>query len=170
MSTPEPTAGPTAGPTLVTPAVLRDWPLPAPGGSKDSRGALVVVGGSASTPGAVLLAAEAALRAGAGKPQLLTAADAAPGLAVAVPESRTVGLPISPGGGLDARCAEEVCDYASDADAVLLGPGLVDVAEAVALLEAVVPALPGLPSEDAATLGCSCAAVLAGPPLPYPLP
>lgn len=39
-----------------------------------------------------------------------------------------------------------------------------------ALLEAVVPALPGLPSEDAATLGCSCAAVLAGPPLPYPLP
>lgn len=135
MSTPEP--------TLVTPAALREWPLPPPGEGKHGRGELVVVGGTSSTPGAVLLAAEAALRAGSGKLQLLTAADVAPALAVAVPESLTVGLRRSPSGGLDVSSADEVRTYARDADAVLLGPGLLDVAEAVALLEAVGPALSG---------------------------
>lgn len=133
MSTPDPTP--------VTPAVLGNWPLPAPGESKHGRGALVVLGGSSRTPGAVLLAAEAALRAGVGKVQVLTTADVAPALAVAFPESLTVGLRRAPAGGVDPSSAEEVLDYAGGADAMLLGPGLVDVAEAVALLEAVVPAL-----------------------------
>ena len=40
---------------LVTAAALRDWPLPAPGGSKNTRGRVLVAGGSPSTPGAVML-------------------------------------------------------------------------------------------------------------------
>ena len=62
----------------VTSAVLREWPLPAPGTGKESRGRTLVVGGSDRTPGAVLLAAEAALRCGAGKLQVATAASVAP--------------------------------------------------------------------------------------------
>ena len=41
----------------VTPALLRDWPLPSGEGGKEGRGRTLVVGGSAETPGGVLLAA-----------------------------------------------------------------------------------------------------------------
>ena len=40
----------------VTPALLREWPLPDPGGSKRGRGRVLVVGGAAKTPGAAMLA------------------------------------------------------------------------------------------------------------------
>ena len=43
----------------VTPALLREWGLPDPGSSKNSRGRLIVVGGSKTSPGAVVLAGEA---------------------------------------------------------------------------------------------------------------
>ena len=33
-------------PLVVTPAGLRDWPLPDPGSDKESRGQLLVVGGT----------------------------------------------------------------------------------------------------------------------------
>src|SRR3954454_20800706 len=57
------TAATTAEP--VTPALLRAWPLPLDeDGDKDARGTALVVGGSCRTPGAVLLAGLAALRAG----------------------------------------------------------------------------------------------------------
>jgi NAD(P)H-hydrate repair Nnr-like enzyme with NAD(P)H-hydrate dehydratase domain len=54
--------------------LLRRWPLPRidPEGSKDSRGAVLVVGGAPQMPGAVILAATAALRAGAGTLQIAT--------------------------------------------------------------------------------------------------
>jgi ADP-dependent NAD(P)H-hydrate dehydratase len=55
---------------VLTPATLRDWPLPQPQGDKHSRGTIVVVGGAAATIGAVMLAGVAALRAGAGVLQL----------------------------------------------------------------------------------------------------
>ena len=53
------------GPTQVTPSLLRDWPLPAPGEDKYSRGAVLIIGGARTTPGATVLAGIAALRAGA---------------------------------------------------------------------------------------------------------
>lgn len=61
-------------PIPITATLLREWPLPDPGtdGDKDSRGSVVMVGGSAPMPGAVLLAAEACLRSGAGKVQIFT--------------------------------------------------------------------------------------------------
>ncbi|MCP1412634.1 NAD(P)H-hydrate repair Nnr-like enzyme with NAD(P)H-hydrate dehydratase domain [Paenarthrobacter sp. A20] len=40
---------------LVTPSLLRDWPLPEPGEDKYSRGAVLVIGGARTTPGAALL-------------------------------------------------------------------------------------------------------------------
>ena len=53
----------------VTPELLRGLPLPAlPRESdKNARGRILIVGGSEEVPGAVLLAAHAALRAGAGR-------------------------------------------------------------------------------------------------------
>ncbi len=63
----------------VTRASLARMPLPHPdaAGDKDARGRVLAVGGSASVPGAILLAGVAALRAGAGKLQLATVASVA---------------------------------------------------------------------------------------------
>ena len=67
----------TPEPTLVTPQVLRSWQLPEPSGGKNERGSILVIGGSTETLGAVLLAAEGAMRAGAGKLQVATVASRA---------------------------------------------------------------------------------------------
>ena len=70
----------------VTRAWLGRHPLPRPNatGDKEQRGQVLVVGGSAKVPGAVLLAGVAALRAGAGKLQLATVGSASIALGVAV--------------------------------------------------------------------------------------
>jgi NAD(P)H-hydrate repair Nnr-like enzyme with NAD(P)H-hydrate dehydratase domain len=60
-------------PEDVTPRLLRDWSLPAPGSSKYARGRVLLIGGAASTPGAVQLAGLAALRVGAGQLELAVA-------------------------------------------------------------------------------------------------
>lgn len=127
--------------TPVTPATLRAWALPEPGGDKSARGRIAVVGGTASTPGAVLLAAEAALRAGAGKLSVATAEPVAANLAVAVPESMTTGLPVTREGCIATQAADDVVAAAEGADAVLLGPGFIDTQEAVRLLAGVAPKL-----------------------------
>ena len=79
-------------PTKVTPRLLRDWSLPEPGSSKHLRGRVVLLGGSARTPGAVQLPGIAALRVGAGHLSLAVAAPASVGLAVATPEAGVAGL------------------------------------------------------------------------------
>lgn len=79
--------------TTVTPSLLREWALPDAGGGKEGRGRTLIVGGSALTPGAIVLAAEAALRCGAGKLQVAPASSVAPTVAVAVPEALVLGLP-----------------------------------------------------------------------------
>ena len=55
-------------PVELTADLLRSIPLPQPEeGSKDGRGSVLVIAGSVEVPGAAILAATAALRAGAGK-------------------------------------------------------------------------------------------------------
>ncbi|MER7277185.1 hypothetical protein ABT369_22335 [Dactylosporangium sp. NPDC000244] len=71
---------------VITPRVLRDWPLPEPGGDKHDRGTVLVIGGSRTTPGGVLLAGVAALRAGAGRLQLAVTGSTAAALST-VPHS-----------------------------------------------------------------------------------
>ena len=89
-------------PAVVTPALLRDWPLPAVGSSKYGRGQVLVVGGARGTPGAAMLAALASLRAGAGRLTLGVADSVAVAVAVALPESGVLGLPET-ATGLGAR-------------------------------------------------------------------
>lgn len=133
------------GPDLqvVTPALLRERPLPSVSGTTDkgTRGRVLVVGGGDETPGAVLLAGVAALRAGAGKLQLATSAAVATGLALAVPEARVVALPAGRAGSLGAEAAEAAGDLVRRADAVLVGTGALDPDASGALLRGIVPAL-----------------------------
>jgi ADP-dependent NAD(P)H-hydrate dehydratase len=112
--------------TLVTPEVLRDWRLPEPAGDKNTRGSILVIGGSSETLGAVLLAAEAAMRAGAGKLQVATAASVARLAAAALPEALVRALPETDAGAISADAADAIGELAEAADAVLIGPGMVD--------------------------------------------
>lgn len=125
----------------VTPATLRAWPLPAPGESKEERGRLVVVGGTSRTPGAVRLAGEAALRAGAGKLRLATVASTTAALGVAVPECATVPLAATDDGAIAVAAAPTILKEAEQTDAVLLGTGFTDPDESVELLAEVLPSL-----------------------------
>jgi ADP-dependent NAD(P)H-hydrate dehydratase len=119
---------------LVDPGVLRDWPLPEPGSDKEERGRLLMVAGSRDTPGAGLLAAEAALRVGAGKVRLVTARSCAPSLAVAAPELMVTGLDEDEAGNIDPGQADRILEWAQGSSAVLLGPGFTDPGSAAELV------------------------------------
>jgi hydroxyethylthiazole kinase-like uncharacterized protein yjeF len=116
--------------------------LPDPGGttSKQERGQVLVIGGSAETPGAVLLAGIAALRAGAGKLQLATAGSARSALASAVPEARVLGLPEhGPSGALTRDSLDVLGPVLSEANAILVGTGTMDARATHDLLVHLVP-------------------------------
>lgn len=136
-------------PTTVTPELLRGWPLPDPTGGKNARGSILVIGGSAETLGAVVLAAEAALRAGAGKLQVATVASMAPYAGQSLPEARVMGLPETSAGALGPDAAEAVRELAENADAVLIGPGMADREATQAFAERLLPHLTGPLALDA---------------------
>lgn len=116
-------------------AWLRANPLPPLHGAvdKDGRGRVLLAGGGAEVPGGVMLAALAAMRAGAGKLQLATAAPVATGMALAIPEARVVPLPADDAGEIAPRAATRLAELAGRADAVAIGPGMMD-AEGAAFL------------------------------------
>ncbi|MDQ0689744.1 NAD(P)H-hydrate dehydratase [Arthrobacter sp. W4I7] len=113
-------------PTLVTPSLLREWPLPAPGEDKYSRGSVLVIGGARATPGAALLAGTAALRAGAGKLTLAVAESVAAQVAVALPECGAMGLPETAEGSVTGEGLDRIASYLDRVDVILVGPGLDD--------------------------------------------
>lgn len=118
--------------------VLRGWGLPAPGRTKQSRGDVVIVGASRRTPGAVILAFEAALRVGAGRVAVLVPASVEEQLGAHLPEAAVHSLPDDPEDPVEGAAA----DALSGADAVLLGPGFDDVPQTRATLEAVLDRQP----------------------------
>ncbi len=103
----------------LTPALLRRMPLPMldADGDKDARGCVLVIAGSTSVPGAVLLAGVATLRAGAGKLQLATDREVAIQLGLAVPEALVIGLS-------KRGAATALAPHIEKADAILIGPGM----------------------------------------------
>ncbi len=122
--------------TLVTQAMLRRWPLPALAGKlgKVERGKVLVFGGSDEVAGAAILAAVAALRAGAGTLQIATTRRMAPHVGVTVPEARVIGLPTTRAGEIAGTAAAKLHSEVDRADAILVGPGMCDPAGARALL------------------------------------
>jgi len=126
-------------PVPVDPQLLRSMPLPATDGDKSARGTVLVVGGARQTPGAVLLAAETALRLGAGKVQVATAEDTAAAVAAALPEAFVEPLPATNDGELAVAGADRVVELAEGADVVLAGCGLGDPEAANLFLAHVIP-------------------------------
>ncbi|MBW9095143.1 NAD(P)H-hydrate dehydratase [Microbacterium jejuense] len=133
----------------VTPALLRAWGLPSPGESKKTRGDVIVVGGSRSSPGAVLLAGEAALRVGAGRVALAVPRSIDAQIGVALPEAGVFALPDDAAEPFDEGLSERV----ATADAVLVGPGFDDSDETRATLLSVAAAAPRCVVLDAYALG-----------------
>ncbi|VXB15420.1 NAD(P)H-hydrate dehydratase [Massilia sp. 9I] len=122
-------------------ALLRSWPVPMPAveGDKEIRGHVLVLGGSCEMPGAIILAATAALRAGAGKLTIATGQSVAQLVALAMPEARVIGLNehASAGFSMDAvACLDPLADRV---DAVLIGPGMRDEAATAELVHALLP-------------------------------
>jgi ADP-dependent NAD(P)H-hydrate dehydratase len=131
-----------AAPELVTPELLRDWPLPDPAGSKDSRGEVLVAGGAAGTHGGVALAGLASLRVGAGRIRLALASSVAPALAVTFPEAGVIPLPEGQQGSILGRSSAQLLgEPVASSDAVLVGPGLDDIEETTDLLVGLLPHL-----------------------------
>lgn len=145
--------------TLIDDALLRDWALPMPSdeGDKEERGRLLVIGGSRQMPGAVILAATAAMRAGAGKLAIATGESVAQLVALAIPESRVIGLPETADGGIDASAARALSSMRGRLDAVLIGPGMQDEPAICEFVRALLPMLDGVRLVlDAAAMGVVC--------------
>ena len=120
----------TAG--LIRPAAPSALPVRGPGSTKFSSGSVLVVGASTGLTGAVCLACEGAMRAGAGwiraaVPESLNAI-----FEVKLTEAMSLPLPDS-GGALAGAAVEAVLEATERADAVVLGPGLGRAPESFAL-------------------------------------
>ena len=118
----------TAAAIRIDETLLRHWPLPtaADDADKESRGRVLVIAGSREVPGAAVLAATAALRAGAGKLVVATPQSAWALVAAALPEARVIALPESRHGGPLADGIDLLKDGAESTAAVLIGPGMMD--------------------------------------------
>ncbi len=122
---------------------LLHWPLPPlNGSSKRSRGDVWVIGGARRTPGAAMLAGQAALRVGAGRLTLGVAESVAVAVAVAVPESGVIGLPETSAGSVRGDATTDLTTELEGCDALLIGPGLDDPAETASLLTTLARAAP----------------------------
>ena len=123
--------------------LLRRWPLPQPDaeGDKELRGHVLVVGGSREMPGAVILAATAALRAGAGKLTIATGASVAQLVALAMPEARVIGLEEHATDGFRLDALDTLRAVTRSVGAVLVGPGMRDAPCTARLVHALLPLL-----------------------------
>lgn len=127
-------------------------PLPEHNTDKNARGRVMAIGGCLSVPGGLLLCAEGALRAGAGKVQLATVSEAALALGVAMPEARVFAQPTDRAGEIAKLDDAALCAIAA-CDAVLLGPAMLEGDAAGRLLDQVLDAdLSGTLILDAAAL------------------
>jgi ADP-dependent NAD(P)H-hydrate dehydratase len=115
---------------------LRDHPLPDPDAhaDKNARGRVFIVGGCARVPGGLLLTAEAALRAGAGKVQVATAASTALALGVAMPEIAV--FPLAEDCDGEITCIDEKLEAViARCDTVIVGPAMSGAAAAGSVVD-----------------------------------
>ncbi len=119
------------------------FPLQSSSVDKFTRGSVLVVGGSTRYPGAAMMAAMAAARAGAGYVTLAVPADIAGIVQTHMLEIPVVALPCEDDGTFSSEAIELIVDLAENHTAVLVGPGMrvtEDTMEAVTrLLEVDVP-------------------------------
>lgn len=124
---------------LIRPAaVSRLLPPPPPTAHKGSRGRVLLVAGSPGMGGAALLAAESALRGGAGLVFLAAPAAICPELAAASMEVITISLPEKEPGVIDSAAAGEIISRLKTCDVLAAGPGLKPGAETLRLLDVLI--------------------------------
>jgi hydroxyethylthiazole kinase-like uncharacterized protein yjeF len=122
-------------PEPLTRESLKAFPLPrVEDGGKETKGRILILAGCRSMPGAALLAATAAMRAGAGKLRIATAESIAATVATAMPEALVVGLPEDEEGGIAPSAVDTIADEASKVTAIVAGPGMEssDICEKIA--------------------------------------
>ena len=107
-------------------------------GDKETKGRILIVAGSRQVPGAALLTATAAMRAGAGKLRIATVESIAVPLGVVMPEAMVVGLPEDSEGGFARAAVEQVAEHAGEVDAVIAGPGMTEGEACAPIAEALV--------------------------------
>lgn len=129
-----------AAPITLDAAWLRAHPLPvhAEQTDKNSRGRVVLVGGSALVPGGLRLTAEAAFQSGAGKVQLAVPQMLAIPLGMLLPEAGFFALPVDAEGEIAGTAP--VRDVVADCDCLVIGPAMGSVAAAGLVLEELLPA------------------------------
>jgi ADP-dependent NAD(P)H-hydrate dehydratase len=112
----------------ITAEALRGWrpPWPAADGDKDARGRVLVLAAGPQVAGATLLAALAALRAGAGKLQIGAPRSLAQALALAVPEARVIPAAETSAGELAPAAADDLAGAFTRSNAAVIGPGMLD--------------------------------------------
>lgn len=110
----------------IDPVWLRAHPLPVhgEGTDKNSRGRVLLAGGSEFVPGALRLTGEAALRAGAGKLQMATVQSAAMALGVLVPEAAMITLPADDNGEIAGSACDRLEEALGRCDTLIFGPGM----------------------------------------------
>jgi hydroxyethylthiazole kinase-like uncharacterized protein yjeF len=135
-------------------AALDAHPLPpVVDGDKETKGRILIIAGSREVPGAALLTATAAMRAGAGKLRIATGESVAAEIGVAMPEAMVVGLPEQDDGALATAAADALKEQADQVDAVVAGPGLRQSESCKRIADALFPSEAHL-AFDAAMLRC----------------
>lgn len=125
----------------LTKALLARWPLPSTDAAadKERRGHVLVIAGSAEMPGAALLAATAALRAGAGKLTMAVPRSVAQGVALAMPEARVIALSEGRSGAISPDAALKLSSLGEGVSAVVVGPGMVGEAATAQFVRKLLP-------------------------------
>jgi hydroxyethylthiazole kinase-like uncharacterized protein yjeF len=123
---------------------------------------VLILGGSREMPGAVILAAVAALRAGAGKLTVATGNSVAQLVALAIPESRVLGLAENEAGGFTVEAVAALDPLADHINAILIGPGMQDEEATARLVHALLPRLQG--SDTSVLLDANAMGAILHPP------
>lgn len=105
---------------------------------KRNFGTVMVLAGSPAMPGAALMTASAAIRAGAGNVRVCTSMSVIQMLANALPEAMWLPAPIAADGSLDSELVRRISQHAEKASALVMGPGLLTDRQTIFLLARVV--------------------------------
>ena len=111
--------------------------LRSPQSDKRTYGHLLVLGGSQSYPGAVLMTVLAALRSGVGLVTAFVPESLVPAFAARAPEAMWVGCPVTPEGGVALEAESLIRRRLDRAQAWVIGPGLGREPETQALVASV---------------------------------
>src|SRR5574341_1044186 len=132
--------------------VARHFPRRPRDAHKGTYGHVLVVAGSLGKTGAAALAAQAALRSGAGLVTVATPASQQPVVAALVMEAMTEALSETPAHTLALKARDRVVELAAGRDAVALGPGIGLDEETETVARALVQELPKPMAVDADAL------------------